>query len=65
MSWSGDSVRMGSHQAPPVAIEDRSLSSSSRANVRSGVHRVKGEAGDVLKEKFASIARVSKVLFTP
>lgn len=60
MSWSGDSLRMGNHQAPPVAVEDRSLSSSSRANVRSGV-RVKGEAGDVLKEKFASIARVSKV----
>lgn len=63
MSWSGDSIRMGSQTAAAIAAEDRSLSSSSRANVRSGA-RIKGEAGDVLKEKFASIARVSKVKTT-
>jgi len=54
---------MGSQAAAAaIATEDRSLSSSSRANVRSGA-RIKGEAGDVLKEKFASIARVSKVIY--
>ena len=54
-------MRMGSQTAAAIAAEDRSLSSSSRANVRSGA-RIKSEAGDVLKEKFASIARVSKVI---
>lgn len=66
LSWSGDSLRMTNHSALGGG-EDRSISSSSKAS-RPLRGRSKAEVNvkpeptsDVLREKFASIARVSKV----
>ncbi|XP_046635044.1 mediator of RNA polymerase II transcription subunit 26-like isoform X2 [Daphnia pulicaria] len=69
LSWSGDSLRMTNHSALGGG-EDRSISSSSKAS-RPLRGRSKAEVNvkpeptsDVLREKFASIARVSKVKTT-
>lgn len=65
LSWSGDSTRL-SNPAALAAGEDRSLSSSSKAS-RLLQSRAKADKAlkeqnpDILKEKFASIARVPKV----
>jgi len=58
LSWSGDSLRMKN--------EDRSISSSSKMARNRPTKKVdgKGDTSDVLKEKFASIARVPKVKTT-
>ncbi|KZS03271.1 Mediator of RNA polymerase II transcription subunit [Daphnia magna] len=69
LSWSGDSLRMTNHSALGGG-EDRSVSSSSKASrpprARSKIDTsIKPEPpSDVLREKFASIARVSKVKTT-
>ena len=66
LSWSGDSLRMTNHSVLGGG-EDRSVSSSSKASRpprgRSKVETsIKPEpTSDVLREKFASIARVPKV----
>ena len=63
LSWSGDSTRMNQSSMPPQG-EDRSASSCSKTGRRSVTKKVdaKADSADVLKEKFASIARVSKVI---
>lgn len=66
LSWSGDSLRMTNHSVLGGG-EDRSMSSSSKTSRpprgRSKIEgTIKSEpTSDVLREKFASIARVPKV----
>jgi len=63
LSWSGDSTRMNQSSMPQGGGEERSVSSCSKTGRRSVPKKVdaKADSADVLKEKFASIARVSKV----
>jgi len=67
LSWSGDSIRLNQSSMPPQGSgEDRSVSSCSKTGRRSVTKKTdaKPDSADVLKEKFASIARVSKVKTT-
>jgi len=66
LSWSGDSTRMNQSSMPQGGGEERSVSSCSKTGRRSVPKKVdaKADSADVLKEKFASIARVSKVKTT-
>lgn len=65
LSLSGDSLRMTNHSM--IGGEDRSVSSSSKASrPPRGRSKIEGiikpePTSDVLREKFASIARVPKV----
>ena len=67
LSWSGDSIRLNQSSMPPQGSgEDRSVSSCSKTGRRSVTKKTdaKPDSADVLKEKFASIARVSKVILS-
>lgn len=61
LSWSGDSSRLGNHTAGGVGASATGLDERSSSSKGRPIRKHGKPDSDVLKEKFASIARSSKV----